>query len=241
MRKIPGVFQTGQAMTEFVVAMFAMIPLLLGVMYVYRYNDIKHQTIQASRYAAMAGNLDPQFAGIAGETRARFFRDDGLHPIGHDDEATGSPAGDENPNWMENDGEALLGSSYAGISVSASDTPIASGHIALVEGAAPEFSLTDNFGEETDVDVALANVASFAALANVNLRIGATTVMAGDAWSGGGSAEISSAMTPVAVPAKTLAWFQNPAFNTLFSAFSDAPAPKFGDVDADVVPTSDTK
>jgi hypothetical protein len=229
-------------MTEFVVAMIAMVPLLLGVMYVYRYNDIKHQTVQASRYAALAQNLDPQDTGIGDETRARFFRDDGQHPIGHDDKATGSPALDENPNWMENDGEALLGSSYSDIQVSSSNAGISSGKILVAEAAAsPEFGLKDNFGEKTEVEVPVSNVASFAPLANVNLKIGATTVMAGDAWSGGGSDEINSAMTVGAVPAKALKWFDNSVFNTLFNLFTDSPAPKFGEVDADVVPTSDTK
>jgi hypothetical protein len=242
MRSISRESQTGQAMTEFVVAMIAMVPLLLGVMYLYRYNDVKHQTIQASRYAALAQNLDPQYAGIGDETRARFFRDDAQHPIGHDDKATGSPALDENPNWMENDGEALLGSSYADIKVSSSDAGISSGKIAVVEGAAPpEFKLNDNFGEKTEVEVPLSNVASFAPLASINIKIGATTVMAGDAWSGGGSDEINSAMTVGAVPAKTLKWFDNSVFNTLFKLFTDSPAPKFGEVDTDVVPKSDTQ
>ena len=62
--------QRGQAMTEFVAAMAMFIPLILGVIYVFKYGDIKHQAIQASRYAAMERALDPRRQAVANGRRA---------------------------------------------------------------------------------------------------------------------------------------------------------------------------
>ncbi|TMH76766.1 MAG: pilus assembly protein [Betaproteobacteria bacterium] len=86
--------QRGQAMSEFVVAMIAFVPLVLGVIYIGKYSDIKHQAIQASRYAAFERALDPHKheggTTVQDETVARFFRDGGQHTIGFQDKATGS-------------------------------------------------------------------------------------------------------------------------------------------------------
>src|SRR5262245_24100839 len=94
--------QRGQAMSEFIAAMALFIPLVFGVIYIGKYADIKHQAIQASRYAAMQRALDPRRnrsdAAIQNETVARFFRDGGRHGIARDDKATGPTAGDLNPN-----------------------------------------------------------------------------------------------------------------------------------------------
>ena len=52
--------QRGQAMSEFIAAMALFVPLVLGVIYIGKYSDIKHQAIQASRYAAMERALDQE-------------------------------------------------------------------------------------------------------------------------------------------------------------------------------------
>ena len=112
--------QRGQAMSEFVVAMIAFVPLVLGVIYIGKYSDIKHQAIQASRYAAFERALDPHSheggTTVQDETVARFFRDGGQHTIGFQDKATGSTRTDENPVWAQVNGNPMIGQ-YPDVSV----------------------------------------------------------------------------------------------------------------------------
>lgn len=69
----------GQALTEFLVLAFALIPLFLLIPVIAKYQDIAHATQMASRYAAFdatvhnhGGNWKPE-AQLASEIRRRFF------------------------------------------------------------------------------------------------------------------------------------------------------------------------
>jgi hypothetical protein len=238
--------QRGQAMTEFVAAMALFIPLIMGVIYVFKYGDIKHQAIQASRYAAMERALDPRgHESIANRvvenaTVARFFRDGARHPIARDEQAQGATAGDENPNWGQLNGDAMI-SQYADIQVNIAAKSIHSNALAPVDTAIDklhEFSgLPTGYGVEARVEVPVANIAHFKPLQAINLKIGATTVIAGDPWGSAGAADVADHMTIVSVPARAIRLLNKiPGIDILFRFLTDTPAPQFGCVKPDVVP-----
>src|SRR5689334_13412998 len=157
--------QRGQAMSEFIAAMALFIPLLFFVIYIGKYADIKHQAIQASRYAAMQRALDPRHnrtdTAIQNETVARFFRDGGRHRIARDDKATGPTAGDLNPNWYAMDGKPML-DQYGRLSVTfTTPNPAVSGPAVgtLNRGASFLYNKLDtNLGIAANVKVPVANV-----------------------------------------------------------------------------------
>lgn len=244
MRVIPMRAERGQAMSEFVVAMtFLFVPLFMGVVYLGKYGDMKHQVIQASRYAAMERALDPQDhesdTVIGNETVARFFRDDAQHPIGLNDQATEATSGDENPDWATLTGEPML-ASYSDVSVTLTSKGIDSALLQPVDLATKQFNrLNPGYGVEADVAVPVANIAHFAPLANINLKIGASTVIAGDPWDGGGAADVAGHFTDFSVPGRAVSLVERiPGINVLFQAFAGTPAPQLGCVKPDVVPAS---
>ena len=242
-------FQRGQAMTEFVAAMAMFIPLILGVIYVFKYGDIKHQAVQASRYAAMERALDPHLqesdTAIRDETVARFFRDGGPHPIVANDKPPASTNGDDNPNWGQLNGDSMLGKDYSQITVKLSQKSLDSLALEPVDLVAdapvpdlakPFHGLNKGFGTQADVEVPVANVVGLPWLSN-NLRIGATTVIAGDPWNAGGAADVAAHMGATSIPGKILGLVNKiPGGNLLFQWLSDTPAPQFGCVKPDVVP-----
>jgi len=259
MRLTPNRRQRGQAMSEFVVAATLLfIPLFMAVVYVGKLDDIQHQAIQASRYAAMERALDPQVgpeddAVVANETVARFFRDDDLHPISRNEQANEPTAGDENPVWSQLNGDPML-TSYSNVSVTLK-SPQASIQSALLlpvnyPEATAGFNLSigfnrnagydaNSYGVEADVAVPIANIAHFAPLNDINLSIGASTVIAGNSWNGGGAGDVAGHFTAVSVPGKLFGWIdQLPGIGELFRALAGAPPPQLGCVKPDVVPTS---
>jgi hypothetical protein len=241
--------QRGQAMTEFVAAMAMFIPLILGVIYAFKYGDIKHQAIQASRYAAMERALDPHLresdTAIRDETVARFFRDGGSHPIVANDKPPASTSGDDNPNWGQLNGDSMLGPDYSKITVALSAKSLDSLALLPVDLVAdapvpdvvkPFHGLNKGYGTEADVEVPVANVTGLPWLSN-NLKIGATTVIAGDPWNAGGAADVAAHMGAGSIPGKILGLVnQIPGSNLLFQWLSGTPAPQFGCVKPDVVP-----
>lgn len=234
--------ERGQAMSEFLIGtVFLVVPLFLGVVYIGKYGDLKQQAIQASRYAAMERALDPEGHEsdtlIGEETVARFFRDDGQHAIGYDDQAREATAGDESPMWSELNGTPML-QSYGSLSVSLTPKSIDSPDLGPVDHAAQGFNrLHAGYGVEADVAVPVANVAGFAPLAAINLTIGATTVIAGDPWNGGGAADVGAHFTGVVVPGRSMTLLDRiPGISLLFPALAGTPQPQLGCVKSDVVP-----
>ena len=249
--------QHGQAMSEFVVAMIAFVPLVLGVIYIGKYSDIKHQTIQASRYAAFERALDPHGheggTTVQDETVARFFRDGGQHTIGFQDKATGSTSSDENPVWAQVNGNPMI-AQYPDVSVQFSTKSVkdstTSGLLAPMDLAIKTMSGLNDDGSavEADVSVKVANISHFATLNNINLSVGATTVIAGDPWNAGGAQDVanhfpSSPFPPPAVPQRVLGWLENlplagSLLNFITKLFVDTGLPELGCVKPDVVPDS---
>ena len=245
--------QRGQAMTEFIAAMLLFVPLILGVIYVGKYSDIKHQAIQASRYAAMERALDPKAhesgAGIGAETVARFFRDGGQQTIAADEQARGSTSSDENPNWKQIDGTPLI-ARYADVSVNLhARSDLSVGAPGIDQVASLQFDgLNTGSAVQADVEVPVANMTNAGPLAqlmnNLNLRIGATTVMAGDPWNASSSQDVADHQTIVSVPGRLLGKV-NKALDILknvpgvpdpIKLLVDTGLPVFGCVKPDIVP-----
>lgn len=239
--------QRGQAMTEFVAAMALAIPLIFGVIYIGKYTDVKHQTIQASRYAALSRAMDPhgqQSTGrIRDEAAARFFRDGAKYGIAKNDRPQGATAGDTNANWYQVTGAPILGS-YNDVRVSLNASRITNAQVGVLN-AVPRFGgvggngrLNSDFGVQADVQVPLARVLHFGPLDD-NFTIGATTVIAGDPWNGGGAEDVGDRFGITNVPAKLGSFLSsNVIADTLFDLLAGTPAPKFGCVKVEVVPST---
>ncbi|MBS0417477.1 MAG: hypothetical protein JSR66_07170 [Proteobacteria bacterium] len=239
--------QRGQAMSELITAMAFFVPLVLAVIYVGKYVDIKHQAIQASRYAAMERAMDPKDheddTTIGNETVARFFRDGGKHNIGFRDKADEATAGDLNANWMQPAaGGAPMIAKYSDITVKLSKTDVTGATLAGLEApAGVQFSGLDTgeFGVQANVEVPIANVADHgpltALMQGLNLKVAATTVMAGDPWNAANTQDVANHFTPLSVPARALSSLSD-VLDPLFKLLTDQGAPRFGCVKADVVP-----
>lgn len=244
--------QRGQAMTEFLAAMAVFVPLFFGIVYIGKYQDIKHQAIQASRYAAMQRALDPHGnqsdQAIRREMTARFFRDSGRYAIRRDDQAPGpassGPAnGDLNPNWYTVNGDAMI-KRYDNITLDLHPPRNAiggAGIVALNTASRAMDGLERNFGVAADVRVPVADILHFEPLANAGLTIGATTVVAGDSWSANGAKGVADHIGFKAVPARA-ASFLNSITGVLRPLFDllGAPPPQLGCLKPDVVPNAAT-
>jgi hypothetical protein len=243
--------QRGQASTEFIAAMALFVPLFFGIVYVGKFADMKHQAIQASRYAAFERALDPSStqesaAVLQEETRARFFTDGARNQgkIGFEDSTQNLASnGTTNPFWNEVNGTPLL-QSYddptTGITVDVASNSMDVGAFAPInEGNQVFFSNLNTNGKiQADVKVPIANIAHLPAiLNNLNLVVAARTVVAGDAWNGNGPQDVANHQTIVSDPGRN-----NPVLQTLQATlaplaevFADS-QPKFGCDRPDVVP-----
>jgi len=229
-------------MTEFLVALLALLPLFLAISYAARYADIQQRATQASRYAAFQRVMQPSEAKLSNDTlqdqmRARFFlaplalnkgalqADDSAAKI---KDATGQPA-----LWADLGGKALL------------ESPA---QVKLMWGA--EFALGGKVGEVTDkitgligkpytggraahVEVALFNKMSQAEKAPETLKIAATTAAAGNGFGSGGSGHTRATAAKM-VPSALVPGIVNTALDLALGLF-EPDAPEFGCVKADVV------
>jgi len=258
-------WQRGQAIGEFIAAMALFVPIVLSVIYIGKYADVKHQAIQASRFAAFERALDPSSAHesaavLTEETRARFFTDGSLNngKIGYQDSTTNlKTASALNPLWSQVNGTPLL-NKFSDISVNVTQSQVASTLFKDIQYATDlMFRLKGNGQVQANVEVPLVNVAHFAPLAKINLKIGATTVVAGDAWNAGGTADVASRFTVLSVPdrffkcgasasAQGASWYAKLGsflaklggwlYKQFFQMLSGTDGPQFGCIRPDVVP-----
>jgi len=251
MSTIHAQLQRGQAMTEFVVAMLVVVPLVLGVVYIGKYEDVKYSAIQASRYAALERVFDPSSAHknatvLAQETRARFFTD----PMQGNQTNQGAVAFKETPpantkgtinaNWLGTGGEPLI-DQYSGIKVDVTKVADPNGTNSVIDqGANLEFNLTDPGIQEAHVQVPLAKVAHFAALSNLNLTIDVKTAVLADAYNTGGTkpeADSVKGLILKKVPGLiTAVTTIDDVLQPLWQVLSSTPGPQWFCVSPDVVP-----
>jgi hypothetical protein len=238
--------QRGQAMSEFIIAMAVFLPLMLGMIYVAKYSDIKHQAIQASRYAAMERALDPSSIHesaqvLTEETRARFFTDQSRNSgkIIYQDTTAGLSTNDTlNPNWSEVNGTPLL-TNYTDVTVNVTQQAISSSVMSAVNTTANAmYNLSKSDGQiEASVQVKTAAITHFAPLDNA-LTISASTYVTGDTWNADGAADVVKHFTELSLPTndyKQIKTLLTP-LSYLFQALSNTDGPQFGCVDADSVP-----
>lgn len=103
----------GQALTEFLVVALALLPLFLLIPIIAKYQDLRHSTLIASRYAAFdaitrndtAGTWKPE-EQLADEVRRRFFSNPDA-AIKTDDVA-GDFNAHRNPFWTDPKGDPLI-------------------------------------------------------------------------------------------------------------------------------------
>jgi len=245
--------QRGQAMSEFIAALALFLPLFFGVVYIGKFADIKQQAIQASRFAAFERALDPSPGApesdqvIAEEARARFFTDGARNQgkLAFQDNTNGLTTAQTAPAlWTDLSGAPLL-QSYADpdIKVTLSSNSMDVGAFtATNEGSGLFFdNLNKNGQVQADVEVNIANVASLPSpLNNLNLKVAARTVVAGDAWNGDGAQNVADHQTVRSDIGRNNPLLQGLQLllTPLAAVFSDVPqGPQFGCLRPDVVPS----
>ncbi|MDQ6679430.1 MAG: hypothetical protein M3Y67_00495 [Pseudomonadota bacterium] len=248
----------GQALTEFLVAAVALVPLFLLMPLIAKYQDISHATQIASRYAAFDafvrndgfGTAKPE-AQLADEVRRRFFSNADA-PIKTDDVA-GEFLAHHNLFWRGPTGEVLIKNFSNDVRVTygpGNSAAQADGYTAGSDGA--PFVLRNELGLRArgvytaQVAVALANVPAglrfYEPFERLDLTISRNTSVAFDPWAALSPQQVEAkiAANPLIFPAAALA-----AVSPLVDgavAIIDAPGllagPKLGKLDfwRDVVP-----
>jgi hypothetical protein len=255
-------FERGQAMTEFVVAMLIVVPLVLGVIYIGKYEDLKFSAIQASRHAAFDRVFDPlarhkNSTVLAEETRARFFTDPMLKnqgAVAFQDSTQGQQGtkGTLNQNWYGTGGDPVV-QRYSEIRVDVRSDPnaalVRNWYKTLDAAGKVNFSIADPGIAEARVQVPLAKVVTFAPLAKLNLNLDVSTAVLTDGFNAGGATSPSVNNVHDRTFADWgLIFGKIPNFQSLLSfidkgvlkygwqALSDTDGPQWGCVSPDVVP-----
>jgi hypothetical protein len=109
--------QQGQALVEALVLAAALIPLLLAVPLIAKYQDIRHAAIAASRTAAFECSVRPDDCGegqaratIAADLRRRHFARHDRDLLSADDMSDDAPLSERNRFWVDRRGASLLAS-----------------------------------------------------------------------------------------------------------------------------------
>jgi hypothetical protein len=252
--------QRGQATTEFAIAMAVVAPLVMGVIYIGKYQDVKYSAIQASRYAAFERAFDPSATHknstqLAEETRARFFAD----PLASNQGAVAlrdtSQGRSLNRNWYGTGLEPLI-KDYSNIAVDVtnSGTPTDVSNKLLDGDAKINFNIDDPGIQQAHVTVPLVSAAYFDELAKLSLGADASTFTLVDGYNadGNGTANNPAARTVRArvafdwglilgkIPGLTsvLQTLDSSVLSVGWQALSDTPGPQWACVSPDVVPTN---
>lgn len=234
--------QRGQAMSELIAACALLLPLLLAIIYIGKYADVKSAAIQASRYAAFERALDPAAAHkpapvLVEEARARFFTNGARAggKIGFQD-STAALGADEwqVPLWRTVSGKRLL-DKYGDVSVAIDDKALGGKLTSVYDQAGKLYKLNKRGLYYANVEVPLVNVAHFEPLKAIDLKLGATTALLGDSWSAGSSDHVKQRLDKSpAIPASFVPAI--PGIDWLFTILTDSKGPQFGCVSPDVVP-----
>ena len=197
-RRAAGRSQAGQALTEFLAAALAIVPLFLLIPLIAKYQDISHAAQMASRYAAFDatinnpstnGTKDP--AVLAQEVRRRFFSNIDA-PIRSND-AAGNFLAHQNLFWRDPAGNSLIRDINA---VEVSVAPAGPSGSAILSTLAPAFGLPDRPLFRGAVSVPLASlpagIRSYEPFDQLDLRVDRSTTVLVDGWNGRNLAVVRS-------------------------------------------------
>lgn len=226
-----GVFanRRGQALTEFLVVALALVPLMLLIPVIAKYQDITYATQMASRYVAFDGLTRNDFVSswkpvdqLEEEIRRRFFGNSDA-PVKTND-AAGNFAAHRNPFWTDPNGKSLIadfddvkvsfgvaaGASHGdGFSTASDGDPFKSD---LLKGV--PYNVSEKLGlpargiYTANVSVALLNLPalkSYKPFDTINLSIKRHTSLLLDPWTGAGPSEVQARLDNALVfPGKLL-------------------------------------
>jgi hypothetical protein len=235
--------QRGQSMTEFLVALAALLPLFLAVNYAGRYADVQQTAVQASRYATMQRTfLQPGLADarVADQMRARFFvhgvaRNDGR--LQTDDTAANADGRSATPLWRDVAGAPLLAGRRLDndITLNYAATPLNAGAIARSMDL-----MTSSAGKSyggasvSQIEVGMVNRMDLRTTNPARLSVAAATAAAGDGLGSSGSIDTRNAaatFVPTARIPAALSGFLSQAIGLIESS-----GPELGCIKPDVVP-----
>jgi hypothetical protein len=238
--------QRGQSMAEFLVALAVLLPLFLGVTYAARYGDLQQRATQASRYAAFQRVMQPSDGALSDDKiqdqmRARFFLAPKALNDGRlqDDDSVKSIGDDKHQPalWRDLGGKALL-SKPDSVTLAWGDAPLGS-----LSGGLNTF--TSYMGKpwsgarQAHVEVSLVNKMDLSVDTPAMLKIGATTVAAGNGFGSGGSKntrDVAAKLVPTAMLPTGLTSALTKVLDLALALF-EPHGPKIGCIKPDVVAT----
>ena len=183
--------QSGQATSEFLVMLLALIPLVFLVVYIAKYSDIKQAANQASRYAAFERSWDPDQRlktdqELQEEMQVRFFTT--KREI-HNRERLSEVGPDSNiPLWSTVSGNRILAeygdarltidrnARFGSTALDIAEVGIGLGH------QLPKPNMVKSY-----VSVSLANITHFAPLSDIDLVIPAAMAIGTNGWNSSGT------------------------------------------------------
>lgn len=250
-----GYGQRGQALTEFLVAAVALVPLFLLVPMIAKYQDIAHATQMAARYVAfdamarngVASTWKPE-AQLADEVRRRFFGNADAYIKTND--TAGNFKAHQNLFWRGPSDEPLIKDFNSDVAVGfgfGNGATHDAGFDTASDGSpftgAQLFSLQARGIYTANVSVALANlpagIKSYEPFDRIDLRIARSTSLVVDPWSAKDPAQAEARFGGNAVvfpgrSARSLSSMLD-AFTTIIDF---TPGPKVGQLEfwRDVVP-----
>lgn len=180
--------QQGQALTEFLVAALAIVPLFLLIPLIAKYQDISHATQVASRYAAFDATINNDATGgfkpaatLSQEVRRRFFSSIEA-PIKTND-AAGNFKAHQNLFWRGPADEPLIRDvNSVDVSIAAGGNP----SNPVQSGAGVLYGLSDTPLYRANISVPLVNlptgITSYQPFDAINLRIDRQTTVMVDPW-----------------------------------------------------------
>jgi len=223
--------QNGQALTEFIVISFVMIPIFLLMPLIGKYQDIAHATQMASRYVAFeamtfndATTAYKPADQLAGEVRRRFFSNSDA-PIKTNDTA-GNFRSHQNLFWRGPSGNSLIENFDTDVTVSfgQSRSPDHASGFSTASDGSPFNNFPVNVADAMDlraqgiytanITVAVANIdsppnsfaGSFNEFRNIGLRITRHTSVAIDPWAAANPQQVESRIDrPIIAPGNLLA------------------------------------
>jgi hypothetical protein len=233
---------SGQAIVEFLVSCLVLIPIFMGMVYIAKYQDVKHSAIQASRYAAIeyATNTKKKPAEIQQETKVRFFAQQENRNSGHlsatDKSYVLNKNTDQVPFWRDLAGKPLI-TDFSNVTVSAPHTYNSGGSEKIFDDIGKvAFKLDKTDLKGADVEVALANIKHYQPFSNINLKVGATTVYSGNAWNANGNDDVKKHMDLGG--AISVLSSASSVIDFVVDLFEASGGPKLGCINPNVVPNA---